>query len=344
MKLILLIACSFIQLSVFATPDKIESKTWNFQNNPYRIDKNFEAHFNRLPLSGDLNESKLGWPGYHWSLNKAMIANRWQTQKNDNFKYKTFSLMALKQMTKEQINTLSPAEKYDIYMGNFDYPTVRFARGASSRGASEWKGICHGVSPAGLHHSEPKTTTLKSANDLEITFYSSDIKALLAFYYARISDNGITQIGKRCFAGRYNPIKGGACSDVNAGSFHIIMTNRLGLTKTSFVADVDRRKKVWNHVAMNYSSKILSQNQHSVVIETAISYTGIVEPSKIPLIGTDKMKSLDKTYKYKLMLNNHGQIIGGDWLSHDRPDFIWVNKKEEFKHQYYGKILDLTFY
>lgn len=342
MKIIISVYLMLLSFVSLAAPEELAKKTWDYQNNPYRINKNFEAHLNKLPLKGDLAQSKLGWPGYHWSLNQAMIANRWQIKNSNNFKYDTYSLATLRKMSSEQINKLSPAEKYDILMGDYSYPTVSFARGASSKNSAEWKGICHGVSPAGLHHKEPTAVTLKSTDGIEITFYSSDVKALLAFYYARISNNGITQIGKRCFAGKYNPIKGGACSDINAGSFHIIMTNQLGISQKGFIADVDQRKKVWNHVAMSYKANIVSQTRTSAIIEANVAYTGIVEPSLTPIIGTENMKSLDKTYKYELLLDSNGKIIGGEWLSYEQPDFVWVNVKEDFKDAYYGKILDLT--
>lgn len=342
MRAIIFIVGLLMVQSAFTAETSNKDKTWDFQNNPFRINEQFESDLNKLPLNGNIQETKVGWPGFHWSLNQGMIANRWQIKKSDNFKYETYSLNELKTMSAEKLNKLSPAEKFDIYMGNYDYPTVAKARKMSSRWAKEWTGICHGISPAGIHHKEPETVTITTDAGIELTFYSSDLKALLGFYYAKISDEGITQIGKRCFAGRFNPIRGGACEDVNPGSFHIIMTNTLGITQTSFIADVDRLKMVWNHVAMKYSSKIISKRGNRAKVQTIISYTGIVEPSKEPILGTSKTKTLDKTYEYELHLDNAGKIIGGEWLSKDHPDFLWINEKEQFTHKYYGKILDLT--
>lgn len=342
MKTLLLIISFLFLISAQAEETKDKLNTWDFQNNPFRIDEQFESHLNKLPLVGNIQDTKIGWPGFHWSLNQGMIANRWQIKDSNNFKYDTYSLNELKSLTQEKLNKLSPAEKFDIFMGDFEYPTVKLARKMSSRTAKEWTGICHGVSPAGIHHKEPNTKTVRTANGLELTFYSSDLKALLAFYYAKISDEGITQIGKRCFAGRFNPIRGGACSDVNPGSFHIIMTNKLGISQTSFIADVDRLKMVWNHVAMKFNSKIISKSGNKAHVKTIISYTGIVEPSKEPILGTNKMKTLDKTYEYELHLDKNDKIIGGEWLSKDHPDFLWINEKEQFTHKYYGKVLDLT--
>jgi hypothetical protein len=40
-------------------------------------------------------------------------------------------------------------------------------------------------------------------------------------------------------------------------------------------------------------------------------------------------------------LNAGGEIIGGDWLSKDRPDFLWTVKPPVFKDPYYKNIYDL---
>ena len=37
------------------------------------------------------------------------------------------------------------------------------------------------------------------------------------------------------------------------------------------------------------------------------------------------------TYDYRLELNNKDQIVGGEWLTEERPDFIWKQKKPEFR-------------
>lgn len=36
------------------------------------------------------------------------------------------------------------------------------------------------------------------------------------------------------------------------------------------------------------------------------------------------------SYEYTLDLNANGEIIGGDWISFDRPDYMWIMKKEGF--------------
>ena len=355
MKKLILMLC-LLSLSSFATDtneDEASGNSWNGYNNPYKIDANFEARFQNLPLKGDMSSVGLGWPGYYWANQKAGISQRWQSDmsKRKQFKYDALSVYQLKNMSVAQVNALSPAEKYDIYMGNYTYPTVDKVRSQTSPGSQIWAGICHGVSPAGLHHKEPQVKTVTNADGVKITFYSSDIKALAAYYYAKVSDTGITQVGKRCFMKGWFPIKGAGCSDVNPGSLHIIMANRLGITKNGFIADIDRFKEVWNHVAVKFESKVLGYGAPSagsaagtyktVSVKSTVHYTGGVDPSKNPIIGTENAKWDIKTYEYTLDLNAKGEIIGGDWESKERPDFLWVKDKETFEHAYYGNIKSL---
>lgn len=355
MKNLILLFCV---MSVFAFAEDNDKKEmgnkWDSQNNPYRINPNFESTFKALPLSGDMSSAGLGWPGYFWAKQKAGITQRWQVEqkrRSEHFKYDVSSVYQLKNMTQAQRDLLSPAEKYDIFMGNYSYPTVEKVRNATSPRDNDWSGICHGVSPAGLHHKEPAVKAITNKDGITITFFSSDLKALVAYYYAKVSDSGITQIGKRCFLGKRMPFRGKGCNDVNPAALHIIMANRLGITKNGFIADIDRFKQVWNHVAVKFESKVLKYTKaqsgsapgtyRSVQIESVVHYTGGVEPKKLPILGTENAKWDLKTYKYTLDLDVKGKIIGGSWDSKQRPDFLWVKDKETFEDNYYGPIQSL---
>jgi|GEM_PF-1125061 len=55
----------------------------------------------------------------------------------------------------------------------------------------------------------------------------------------------------------------------------------------------------------------------------------ITEPGKYPEGILDYAD-----YEYTLDLNADGTIVGGDWISFDRPDFLWLFRKEGFKGEY----------
>ncbi len=49
-----------------------------------------------------------------------------------------------------------------------------------------------------------------------------------------------------------------------------------------------------------------------------------------PTNGTSKYRFAYKELEYWLDLNSKGEIIGGQWLSYERPDFLWVKKSKGF--------------
>lgn len=346
--LIILMSCA-----AFASADGNGKNAWDGWNNPFKMNENFETDLDKLPLSGSIDNAGLAWPGYYWANNRGGIAQRWRSSNPRDFKYDSPSLSQIQALSQDQINELSPAEKFDIFMGDYSYPTVKRVWGQTRRGADAWHGICHGVSPSSLHHAEPNTKTLINKDGVELTFYAADIKALLAYHYAKISDSKTVQVGKRCFVGARVPFlsSSSGCKDVNPGSLHIIMANRLGIDKKGFIADMDRYKQVWNHPAVEFSSKIVrTQNGDTrngahvtmkrVLVRSKVKYSATIEALDMPVIGTDYALYDSRVYTYWLELDASNNIIGGEWVSDDRPDFLWYQEKSEFTGYWKG-IIDI---
>lgn len=321
---------------------QIDKSQWNGVNSPTIMSDKFETNYQQLPKGGSLKSLGLGWPGHYWPNKKGGIAQRWNSFYPNHFEYESPTRYEAMKMSQDEINKLSPAEKYDLYVGDYNYSTVKWAWSVTSRFAKIWHGICHGVSPASLNHPEPMNITLKNKDGINITFYSSDIKALLAFYYAKVDDSSISQVGKRCFFGRRNIVLNqvDGCGDVNAGSFHIILANRLGILKKGFIADIDRYKEVWNHAALEYNTLQLSVSQPTeksapgtvkrVLVKTSVKYAASIDPAKHEVIGTPTAKYDERFYQYWLELDYNENIIGGEWVSNDRPDFLWFKNKATF--------------
>lgn len=334
--------------SFFAQAQTNNKNAWDGWNDPYKMDPNFESQLDKLPIKGELASKGLAWPGYYWANNKGGIAQRWSSKNPRNFKYTSPSLYEAQAMSAEQINELSPAEKYDLFMGEYSYPTVEASWSYTRRGASPWYGICHGVAPASLNHTEPKTVTVTNSDGIKITFYASDVKALLAYYYGKVSDTDVVQVGKRCFIGSRVPVarRTSGCTDVNPGSMHIIMTNKLGLSKSGYIADMDRYRQVWNHAAVAYDYSVVGSSAptknsastatNRVKIEANVKYSASIDPALTPVIATDLAKYETRKYSYYLELNSRGQIVGGEWISSDRPDFMWFKQKDTFSDYWKG--------
>jgi hypothetical protein len=250
-------------------------------------------------------------------------------------------------MSVEQLKALSPAEKYDIFMGRFDYPTVASERNRVSRSDADWEGICHGWAPASLLYLEPGAATLIGADGVRVPFGSGDVKALLTYFHAVVNRGGVRGLGARCrtkLNGR--PGSSPECQDVNAGAFHVVLANQLGLRKQGFVADVTRDFEVWNQPVHGFSTRIRGYQKPSLgaapgtvkeaVVDTTMTYAFEIDPTWNPGVRKDR----SKTYTYRLELNNNGQIIGGEWYSLDRPDFLWTQGRRSFSG-YYAKIFEV---
>ena len=166
-----------------------------------------------------------------------------------------------------------------------------------------------------------------------------------------------------------------ACKGVNAGTFHIVMANQLGLMKEGFGFDKTRDVEIWNQPAFKYESTISDQPValpanaapsavKAVAVSTRIYYADDTDygwafwnPTLTNLFSDDQafmgeyqqyqrmlMNQGDVTemptypahildysnYKYILELDAQGNIVGGEWLTLDRPDFLWMMKAKGY--------------
>lgn len=336
------------------------------------------SSFNLLPLSGKLADDRLAWSESYWPSNKGGIAFRWNHPEPQPFKYKLHPLAELKKMSLEELNQLSPAELYDISNDDYNYSLTRKVLSLFTPRDLWWEGICHGWSQASINYPEPEKIIYLNKSGLKVPFGASDVKALLAMHEA------YNYVGEKFgFAGKRCKVKGKVvgeaddrdhpsdrnyppeelaesfeCRDVNAGAFHIIITNMIGIHGKGFVADIDRFNDVWNQPIASYESEIMGEES----VDSTLSMLGVSRKmrikfkmtygeelkfytpeleaqgyrnfvSKEPVTMTDHQKFLSRNYEYFLELNDKGQIIGGEWISQTRPDFMWLyGRSGQFKN------------
>jgi hypothetical protein len=145
------------------------------------------------------------------------------------------------------------------------------------------------------------------------------------------------------------------CVDTNPGAFHIALANKIAIEKEGFVAEVVRDKEVWNQPVYGYSSEIVSESttnfsnptkktRKQVKVKTRMNYANDGgrmfweqdDPEEEfyawwePTNGTKNYRGGHKDFEYILDLDKRGNIIGGHWLSYERPDFIWVKRSKGF--------------
>jgi hypothetical protein len=335
---LLIFSCLLISIAHASTQSINEA--WKGFSTPEIMASGFTHNMSKLPLEGTVKIGPRAWSGDYWPSRRGGINYRWNSAAKEGFDYESPSVAQVKKMSLAELATLAPTEKYDLYTGAYDYPMKALAKTATNRHAPDWAGICHGWAPATLNHNEPTPKVMTNPQGIQIPFGSSDIKALLSYYYAfHHKTEGSNQVGLRCFFGRW---MGGAraCEDdLNAGAFHIVISNMLGLRKEGFLADVDRYKEVWNQPIVAYKSKVLADNlspsksaAESTVKEMKIGteffYVDEIDNLTWDVVHGSKEQIISsRKYEYRVELDGQGNIVGGEWESDERPDFLWNKEK-----------------
>jgi hypothetical protein len=195
----------------------------------------------------------------HWSKN------------NEKMKKKV-----LKMSEEEIARNLSPAEKYDLLMGDLNFtltnniigdiqyryhhkPSPTTGLWVAQKGMAAWVGICDGWTTASLHTPRPsRTIRVLGGTGQIVTFYPDDIKALAAHLFARTNQwLNIERVGNRCRDRKPKVGEDGQalkeeCGDINAGLWHATVMNRIGIDRRGFVIDVDNNTAVNNHPVFGY--------------------------------------------------------------------------------------------
>lgn len=335
------------------------------------------TNFNQLPKVGKLSDDRLGWSETYWPSNKGGVAYRWNHPDPQPFKYKLHTKEELMKMSQKELSQLSPAELYDISNDDYNYTLTRRALNLYTPRDLWWEGICHGWAQAAINYPEPEPIVYTNKSGIKVPIGASDVKALLAMH------EGYNYRGQTFgFAGRRCKVRGKVvgeadnrdhpsdrnypaveladspdCKDVNAGAFHVIISNMLGLHGKGFVADIDRFNDVWNQPIAGYTTTVVGEEpvgahaafgvSKRIRVKLAMTYGEELKfytpelaaeghrnfVSKLPVTNTPHQKWLVRNYEYILELNNSGNIIGGEWVSSTRPDFMWLyGRAKEFKN------------
>ncbi|MEZ4471831.1 MAG: hypothetical protein R3F60_13780 [bacterium] len=163
------------------------------------------------------------------------------------------------------IDALSPAEKYDLLVGDTAFTLTRYMweQGRyyfEKNGEVEtWMGICHGWAPASYMLGRPLAPVTVAAADgqTRITFHPADIKALASQLWAR-SRTVSKFIGGRCndkdpAEDANGRVTSPRCFDTNPGTWHLAVVNQIGVSKRSFVIDATYDYEVWNQPVVAYA-------------------------------------------------------------------------------------------
>ena len=236
---------------------------WAANDSPTLFSDDLEFRLSELPEEGEA--VNIPWAGSYWPVWKDAVNDRWDGSES-----------------------MSPAEKYGKAFGHENFEdTVSKHHGidnadwrkectsnsdcnndeeknkgkcAKRRGEESgrciptWWGLCHAWAPVAV--LEPEAVNPVTRNGVE--FKANDIKALMTLAYNRSTSKFLSL---RCNENSSdimldefgNPTgEHSQCKDTNAGTFHVIMTNYLGLKGESFVEDRTYDDEVWNQPVAAY--------------------------------------------------------------------------------------------
>lgn len=291
------------------------------------FDEKDQKVFYLLPLSGSVTKEKILWSGYDWAANEGGINLRWNSPEGSWQYTNSPGWFEALLMTTEQLKILSPSEKYDLLMGQYQYPFKEFVA------TTPLENLRKGWILASLHHKEPSPKELRSNEGIKVPFGSSDIKALLSLYYAHL----------------YVPMdlkELGSHREMDAGTFHAILGNLIGLKGSSFL--------MGDLPVKSYASRIEDElppapgdplgTVKTLKIRARLVLIGpTMENTWENVLGTPLQKTLTKDFVYYLYLNLDNEILKGKWLGPERPQRIWIaSKNKEFLPplEHLGKLLD----
>lgn len=225
-----------------------------------------------------------------------------------------------------------------------------------------WFGLCHSWAPATILYKSPGPIVVKGKTGLMVPFGASDIKALLTLNMD-IHDKKNKRnrrktrfLGSRCELDIKKIIESykkgeltenefkkkidvDSCNDTHPAAFHISLANLIGHRKMGFVLDMDRGQEVWNQGVYSYESKVEKMAKIDPKYSNSFTtkkYTIFTSMTFVKEVlhswkgGIDPKAFKTKEYRYELYLNEDEEILGGKWISDERPDFLWMREMPSF--------------
>ncbi len=225
------------------------------------------------------------WSDTYWPISQGLLGARYSEHRfsalKDNWKARYDLLLTpqaslretLVNGSQDDLNSLSPSEKYDLLLGDVKGPyqagyltPSQWSQGEGyykNQGKVEtWMGICNGWSTASFMLPRPRKAVQTPTADgsRQITFYPSDMKGLASYSWA-MADMHYNFLGGRCNVKKPKKDRASGrildeeCFDTNPGNWHVAIVNQIGLAKRSFVMDATFDYEVWNQPVYSYKYK-----------------------------------------------------------------------------------------
>lgn len=276
------------------------------------------------------------WSDDYWPIYSGIIAKRYSDPNYpDSPNWKANADYALKGLRSSSVETLSPAEKYDLLIGDQANTLTRvlWAEGESyfkRFGKVEpWMGICEGWAAASFMIPRPthKIEVVAADGRTSIPFYPSDIKALASLLWSRAP--GVTRnAGLRCNdkdpAAENGRPKDTDCFDSNPATLHVALVNQIGIHKSGLVMDANFDYEVWNFPISGYQywyfnpatgNQVRSLSEAKVALSDFRNdpYRGHRAPAAVAIVGV--------LMRVSYMLETSPRQTDRDGPEHDRYSY-----------------------
>ena len=232
-----------------------------------------QLHLDDVTTSGEIRRAV--WSGDYWRTKWGLTSYRYAKGKTfgtyreavDSYQQplewqKARDTLTAEELEKE-ITSWSPAEKYDLLVGDevMTLTDHQKAEGSYSLGedgdVEGWFGICHGWAPAAYMVPPPvKSFTTSAVKGKRVAWTAHDVRALATLAWA----NGryvANFIGGRCDQKDPKRYDNGRlaqpeCFDNNPATFHLSLANLIGKEGVPMVMDATFDYQVWNQPVVAY--------------------------------------------------------------------------------------------
>ncbi|MCB1750617.1 MAG: hypothetical protein KDI74_02770 [Gammaproteobacteria bacterium] len=343
---------------LIATPGQLMAENWDASDNPARLADRLEIRINNLPQNGQ--SRYIPWAGPCWETFRDSINTRWAGTSSDSAATKygvAFGVSGVADAVSENYGidrykssrtNCTQNSECDSSLGE-----ACAKRTAQSAGVCipTWWGICHAWAPVSIDLPEPKIPVEYNA----VRFQVSDIKALLSVSYTRASAR---IAGERCDEDApalddHGRPESSECRSTNAGTWHVILSNIVGLDGKSFIMDQRRDGRrssypIWRYRTTRLEQVTLQDAMRLVAddlpgtaarylfnatavsfyhVETAVDYIVPSPPGRDGFLGgvIDEF-TRTTTLDYILEVDADDRIIGGEYIGTSKtshPDFLW---------------------
>lgn len=298
------------------------------------------------PKQFRLSTHNAPWATNYFPMSSGGIAHRWRIGEYPPWIHTRDTIAKL---TPKQRRNLSPIEKYDLWMADYDFLATRhelLIRGPwRDPFPDDWEGFCNGARCAGLLTPEPQTAVVvQNADGIDIQFSPADIKALASasyFYtekYAQLGGPSSHGYGEQ---------------QPNPAIFDLALRYLLAHHRRGFVIDTHLGAEIWNETVVGYQRRLgdletLETREqilyplatHKIKVDVILETLGEIpikesnHSTQFKVADGSLLTPLETSYT--LYLDEQQRALGGEWDNRNLirgVDFAWFGGGRGSDHE-----------